>query len=381
MQLRTVFFCGNNSRYGRAHLEPVLGSELGTTAVVVATDARWEHFRRQLHGEQYLSSSHAMVRRELAELALAAEWQVLVRECKQMVGKQLIRMCEQAAQRILPSESTGSFGPAPVEQVVAEAGKSTAIEMLVADDVNSDEFIKRLRAQAPDLFITAAYPQIFSQELLAVPRLGAINFHPSLLPEFRGAHPHFWAIRRGADKSGLTAHFMTDEIDRGEIVAQIEFPIAEKTYSQVYEEMVAHTPALVEEVQDFVLSGADPAPIPENREGSYFRNDRQVHRRIFWGLHDAEDVRNLIRTEKAFCFFRNLHLMPRDAEICSKNRNLTNEVEVEPGTIVDIDAGRVTVKARSGGYVSFSTVVSATGFRPALEWARIFGVRIGERFC
>ncbi len=57
-----------------------------------------------------------------------------------------------------------------------------------------------------------------------------------------GFHPHFWAICKGEENSGMTAHFMTEKLDDGDIVAQLEFPIIQYTYSDFYEKLIQETP-------------------------------------------------------------------------------------------------------------------------------------------
>src|SRR5689334_3416962 len=65
------------------------------------------------------------------------------------------------------------------------------------EDVNAPEALDRVRALAPDLLVTAAYGQILSAGLLAIPRLGGINLHGSVLPAYRGASPVARAIEHG----------------------------------------------------------------------------------------------------------------------------------------------------------------------------------------
>src|SRR5690348_405792 len=65
------------------------------------------------------------------------------------------------------------------------------------EDVNAPEALGMLRDLRADLFVTAAYGQILSAELLQIPRLGGINLHGSVLPKYRGAAPVARAIQRG----------------------------------------------------------------------------------------------------------------------------------------------------------------------------------------
>ncbi|MBK9715139.1 MAG: hypothetical protein IPO81_28205 [Kouleothrix sp.] len=72
----------------------------------------------------------------------------------------------------------------------------------------------------PDLACVACFPRRIPAPLLAVPRLGFLNMHPSLLPAHRGPEPLFWTFRAGERQAGATIHFMDEGLDTGDIVAQ-----------------------------------------------------------------------------------------------------------------------------------------------------------------
>lgn len=72
----------------------------------------------------------------------------------------------------------------------------------------------------PDLFVTAAYGRILPPQVLAIPRLGTLNLHPSLLPRYRGASPVASAILDGEAETGLTFMLVDDRLDGGDIIAQ-----------------------------------------------------------------------------------------------------------------------------------------------------------------
>jgi methionyl-tRNA formyltransferase len=84
-----------------------------------------------------------------------------------------------------------------------------------------------LRAVEPDLVLCMGFPWKIPADALAVPQLGWLNGHPSLLPKHRGPVPLSWAIRHGDTESGVTFHFMDTELDTGPIVAQRSFEIGE----------------------------------------------------------------------------------------------------------------------------------------------------------
>jgi methionyl-tRNA formyltransferase len=84
-----------------------------------------------------------------------------------------------------------------------------------------------LRAYQPDLAACMYFPWLVPGEALAVPRLGVINGHPSLLPRYRGPMPAAWALRNGDREIGVTVHRMDEDFDTGPMLAQAGMEIAE----------------------------------------------------------------------------------------------------------------------------------------------------------
>ncbi len=87
------------------------------------------------------------------------------------------------------------------------------------------EGLELLREISPKLMITAAYGQILSKAVLAVPELGTINVHGSLLPRYRGAAPIEWALINGEEKTGVTTMFTVRALDAGDMLEQDELAI------------------------------------------------------------------------------------------------------------------------------------------------------------
>ena len=80
--------------------------------------------------------------------------------------------------------------------------------------------LAQIRALAPDLIVVAAYGRILPDDILALPRLGCINVHSSLLPKYRGAAPINWAILNGDKETGVTIMHMAAGLDSGDIISQ-----------------------------------------------------------------------------------------------------------------------------------------------------------------
>lgn len=124
--------------------------------------------------------------------------------------------------------------PPPVKQLALRHG----LPVCQPVKIREPEGVNALRAFAPDLMVTAAFGQILSAENLAVPRLGCINVHGSLLPAYRGAAPIQWAVIDGLARTGITTMMTDIGLDTGDILLQEALEILpEETAGELYGRM------------------------------------------------------------------------------------------------------------------------------------------------
>ena len=109
-----------------------------------------------------------------------------------------------------------------------------------------------LSAHHPDILLVFGFNWRLPPDVLAVPRLGVLNVHPSALPKYRGPSPVLWAIRNGDPYLGLTIHRMTERIDAGPVLAQVEdLRLPDRVTSQdVWELIKAALPDLINQALD-----------------------------------------------------------------------------------------------------------------------------------
>lgn len=144
-------------------------------------------------------------------------------------------------------------------------GDSTApagLDVLLAHDRHAIEPL--LRATNPDLAVCWGFSWRIPQAALEVPRLGAINCHPAMLPRHRGPIPITWAFRDGDNQYGLTWHRMDPHLDTGAILAQAVFPMQDDDfdYMALAPRMVGTALGLLPQVLERVAAGdpGDPQP-------------------------------------------------------------------------------------------------------------------------
>jgi methionyl-tRNA formyltransferase len=95
------------------------------------------------------------------------------------------------------------------------------------ESINTPEALAELAALGADMFLVAAYGQILSRKLLAIPRLGSFNIHASLLPKYRGAAPINFAILNGETETGVSLIEIVPALDAGPVVGTVRTPISE----------------------------------------------------------------------------------------------------------------------------------------------------------
>jgi methionyl-tRNA formyltransferase len=115
---------------------------------------------------------------------------------------------------------------------------------------NNAEFRARLEAIAPDAIVVVAYGRIIPSWMLALPRLGCINLHASLLPKYRGAAPIQWAVAMGESVTGNTTMLLEEGLDTGPILLQQEIAIApQQTAADLFDVLSeAGAPLMVETI-------------------------------------------------------------------------------------------------------------------------------------
>lgn len=160
----------------------------------------------------------------------------------------------------------------------------------------SDEgFVAQLAAREPDVIVVASYGQFLKQNLLAVPRLGTINVHPSLLPTYRGASPIQWALANGDVETGVSVLYVTPKMDAGDILAQERHPIApEDTFCTLEPKLAVVGAELLVRVLDEFREGKTQGVAQDEAQVTLARKLSKEDGRVDWGL-PAEAIRNRLR--------------------------------------------------------------------------------------
>jgi methionyl-tRNA formyltransferase len=141
------------------------------------------------------------------------------------------------------------------------AVKSAALELgaRVYEPLRIQAFAHEIAGEEYDLFVLASYGRVLPAALLELPRLGALNVHPSLLPKYRGATPIQRAIANGDAETGVSIMLMDAGLDTGEIVAQERIAIEpEETYGELHDRLARFGAELLSTTLDRIARGDLP---------------------------------------------------------------------------------------------------------------------------
>ncbi|MGH2398986.1 MAG: methionyl-tRNA formyltransferase, partial [bacterium] len=213
-------------------------------------------------------------------------------------------------------------------------------------------------------------------ELLALPPLGCINVHPSLLPQYRGASPIQAAIAAGERETGVTIMYQTDELDAGDIILQRRVPIAPDDTAATLEHTLAQVgaEALVEALR--LIAAGDAARSPQDgARASYVKKLTKEHGRIDWA-RPADELERLIRAmnpwPSAFTSHHGKLLKIWNARTTSDHG--------APGVIHDMRRGEGFVVGTGSGSLIVLEVQPEGGRRmTADEYVRGYRLNMGER--
>ena len=182
----------------------------------------------------------------------------------------------------------------PVKEVAIAHG----LPVFQPEHFREDETVEQLRALQPDVLAVVAYGRILPQRVLDIPKLGCINIHASLLPQYRGSAPYQWAVLDGLAETGVSAQYMAAKMDAGDVIGVAKTPIGEnETAGQLLDRLAVLGADLLRDTLRQVESGTAVATKQDEAAVTYApmldksmcpidftKSARQIHNQVR-GLH------------------------------------------------------------------------------------------------
>ncbi len=181
--------------------------------------------------------------------------------------------------------------PPPVKQLALEYG----LPVYQPRTLRDGEAAEQIRALAPEIIVVVAYGRILPQEVLDIPRLGAVNLHVSLLPQYRGAAPVQWSVINGDRETGVTIMQLDAGLDTGDILKVARVSIGENETSGELFERVTQVGArtLLEALEELAQGRA--VRTPQDHTQATLAPPLSKEMALFSFERDAASLHNLIR--------------------------------------------------------------------------------------
>lgn len=225
--------------------------------------------------------------------------------------------------------------PTPTKAVAATAG----IPVLQPTRLKDPGLTTDLRALSPDLGVVAAYGRLIPDALLAVPRLGMINVHGSILPFYRGAAPVHRAVLAGDAETGVSIMRVVTELDAGPTFAMRKHPIGpEDTSADVEAALSVLGAELLIEVVGQLAAGTAREMPQDHARATFAPKLNKEEGRIDWS-RPAEAIHNQVR---------GLHPWPLAYAQLSSRRVLVRRTRILPAPAASAPAGAVVAAGSDG---------------------------------
>src|ERR1700747_2943736 len=181
--------------------------------------------------------------------------------------------------------------PPPIKRAITK----TRIPTLQPARIKDPQAIEEIRGFTPDVIVVVAYGQILPRDLLEIPRLACLNLHASLLPRWRGAAPIQAAIAAGDCETGITAMYMDEGLDTGDILLQRNLEILPNdTGGSLHDRLAQVAPETLLESLRLLAAGSAPRIPQDKSRAIYAPKLKREHAQIDWS-ESAEAIERKIR--------------------------------------------------------------------------------------
>jgi methionyl-tRNA formyltransferase len=234
----------------------------------------------------------------------------------------------------------------------------------------------------PDLLVVASFGLFIPRWFLDIPKLGAINIHPSLLPLYRGPSPIQWAIWNGEKETGITIMKMNERMDAGDILHQATIPIgidedAESLSHRLSLKAAEILPGIIKGSEARAFSDARPQ---DEAVATFSPMITKEMGRIDWQLNSCEitrRVRALVVWPTAYTILEGKAIKIFKA---TEGENISHNDSRQPGQVLAISSLGIEVAARNGTVVIEEMQLENRRRMRAAEFARGYRQIVGKRF-
>lgn len=248
----------------------------------------------------------------------------------------------------------------------------------LADDLNG--WLNEISA---DVIFVFSFPYKIPEPVLTIPKYGFVNFHPSILPQYRGPDPLFWQIKNGVTETGITAHKVDKNFDSGPIIhIEKEQINHHDTYGFLENKLAVTLLRAVMQVLVFMNEdGVNYLPNIEQdkNSSSYYGRPKETDFIIDWQKQDALSIHNLVRAcnpkyQGAVTFYKNVPV--RFLQTSVQQENIFS---AQPGIVMNTD-NCLKISCADNKVISIDIIYVLEGCYTGASFQSLFNINVGDRF-
>ncbi len=300
--------------------------------------------------------------------------EIAVKSLNELIKNNEIEIAAVITQPDRPKGRGNKLTPPPVKVCALEHN----ILCIQTEKISKDkELIDKLKSMNADFFITYAFGQILSQEVLDIPKIATINLHASLLPKYRGANPIQRCIFDGEKKTGITTMLTVLELDAGDICETLEIPIDENMTDIELKEIISKkSPELICSTIKGLYSG-NLTPKKQCEQGvciakKFTKQDGLIN----WkntALQIHNQVRSMVDFPTAYTLINGKMIKIIETRVIEqKNAN-------DSGVITSINKDGIEISCSQGSLLITEVKPESKGIMHARDYANGAKLKIGQK--
>jgi methionyl-tRNA formyltransferase len=225
-----------------------------------------------------------------------------------------------------------------------------SVPCLLAEGNEQADLGAWLREHHPEVVYCCGWSYLLNPEILAIPELGVVGYHPAALPKNRGRHPIIWALALGLDTTASTFFFMDEGADSGDILSQEPVVIREADDARtLYDRLVDVAGQQIDTFTSALADGTYTRAPQDHNKANYWRKRAKSDGRIDWRM-SSRSVHNLVRALARP--YPGAHFELGDEEVVVWRSERVDEAfpqpNREPGKVLAVDEGSFVVKCGEG---------------------------------
>lgn len=305
--------------------------------------------------------------------------QIALKSLDYLVKSDKIEVVAVVTQTDKPTGRGHKVLPPPVKEYALEHNIPVFQPHSLRKDFEMQAELKKLE---PDFFVTFAFGQILSKEVLQIPKFATINLHASLLPLYRGANPIQRTLINGDKKTGICTMVTEEGLDCGDICLMDEIEITENmNYEELFDLISQKAPALIEMTLLNIKSGALQTTEQCHEKATYAHKVKKEDAKIDWAKSAREIhnwVRGLYKFPSAYCLFRGKSVKIMETRVADDE--VPEGFLGSAGEIIRVCKEGIEVATVQGVLLITKVKPEGKGEMFAKDWVNGLKLSIGEKF-